>query len=292
MKRKLTTVYKPAAGPGFLGKGHTASPVIAVDFETSDPFITLMDDRLEKTDNVPVGGPHPHAGFETVSLLLQGEMGEGEHAMKAGDFEMMTAGSGIVHTETISAPTRMRLLQLWLNLPRKDRQASPRVQRLKAEHVPRASAAGVKVKVYSGSFAGVASPVKNYTPLIVAEIRIEPGASMTGTLPANFSTFLYVIDGAVDVGADGQVLTVDQVGWLDRGETAEDSELTLIGGDNGAHLVLYAAQPQHHEIVSHGPFIADSMDDIRQLYADYRAGKMGHISEVAEGQQDGKVFDD
>ena len=101
MERKLTSVYKPASAPGFLGKGHTASPVIAVDFAESDPFIMLMDDKLDKTDNVPVGGPHPHAGFETVSLLLQGEMGEGEHAMKAGDFEIMTAGSGIVHTETI-----------------------------------------------------------------------------------------------------------------------------------------------------------------------------------------------
>jgi quercetin 2,3-dioxygenase len=281
MERKLTSVYKPASAPGFLGKGHTASPVIAVDFAESDPFIMLMDDKLDKTDNVPVGGPHPHAGFETVSLLLQGEMGEGEHAMKAGDFEIMTAGSGIVHTETISEPTRMRLLQLWLNLPKKDRQAPPRVQRLKAAHVPQAATAGVTVKVYSGSFAGVASPVKNYTPLTIAEIRIEPHASLTGVLPANFSTFLYVIDGAVNVGADGQPLIVDQVGWLDRSDTAEDSELRLNGGDNGAHLVLYAALPQHHEIVSHGPFIADSMDDIRHLYADYRAGKMGHISEVA-----------
>ena len=285
MERKLTTVYKPASAPGFLGKGHTASPVIGVDFSQSDPFIMMMDDRLEKTDDIPVGGPHPHAGFETVSLVLKGEFGEGEHAMKAGDLEIMTAGSGIVHTETISQPTQMRLLQLWLNLPKKDRHATPRVQRLKAEHVPGVMENGVHVKVYSGSFAGVTSPIKNYTPLIIAQITIEPGASMAGALPADFSTFLYVIDGTVNAGADGRTLTVDQVGWLDREDTAGDSELRLTGGDQGAHLVLYAAQPQHHEIVSYGPFIADSMDEIRQLYADYRAGKMQHITEVAPEQQ-------
>jgi len=146
MKRKLETVYKPATAPGFLGKGHTASPVIAVDFTQSDPFIMLMDDQLEKKDDIPVGGPHPHAGFETVSLVINGDFGEGEHAMKAGDFEIMTAGSGIVHTETISQPTKMRLLQLWLNLPKKDRHATPRVQRLKSEHVPGISTNGVHAK--------------------------------------------------------------------------------------------------------------------------------------------------
>lgn len=285
MKRKLTTVYKPAFAPGFLGKGHTAGPVIAVDYKQSDPFIMLMDDQLNKTDNIPVGGPHPHAGFETVSLLLQGEFGDGEHGMKAGDLEIMTAGSGIVHTETISQPTNMRLFQLWLNLPKKDRHATPRLQRLKAEHAPEVSTDGVNVKVYSGSFAGATSPIRNHTPLIIADIRIEPGASLTGALPADFSSFLYVINGTVTVGAEGKSLGADHVGWLDRGDTPGDSELTLTAGDQGARFVLYAAQPQHHEIVSHGPFIADSMDEIRQLYADFRAGKMEHISEVSAEQQ-------
>lgn len=285
MERKLTTVYKPVSSPGFLGKGHTASPVIGVDFSQSDPFIMLMDDRLEKTDNIPVGGPHPHAGFETVSLVLNGEFGEGEHAMEEGDFEIMTAGSGIVHTETIAQPTKMRLLQLWLNLPKKDRHATPRVQRLKAAHVPDVLADGVDVKVYSGLFAGVSSPIKNHTPLIIAEIRMEPGATITGVLPADFSAFLYVIDGAVNVGTDGRALAADQVGWLDRSDRAEPSKLKLTAADMGAHLVLYSAQPQHHKIASHGPFIADSMEDIRQLYADFRAGKMKHISEVSAEQQ-------
>jgi redox-sensitive bicupin YhaK (pirin superfamily) len=282
--RKLETVYTPHAQPGFLGNGHTARPVIQVGFSQSDPFIMLMDDMLDKKDNQPAGGPHPHAGFETVTLVLEGEIGEGEHALKAGDFEMMTAGSGIVHTEVISEPSRMRILQLWLNLPKEKRDAQPRLQRLPARHVPVAKRGGVEVKVYSGAFAGLSSPVQNHTPLILAALKMDANTTLSEVLPRDFSTFLYVLEGNVHVGEQNSNLVKDQVGWLDRGEPGE-SHLQLSAGESGAHLVLYAAQPQHHEIVSHGPFIADSMDDIRRLYADYRAGRMGHITEVAEERQ-------
>jgi quercetin 2,3-dioxygenase len=284
-KRKLEMVNAPQLQPGFLGKGHLARPVITVDFSRSDPFIMLMDDRLDKTDYQPVGGPHPHAGFETVTLVLAGEIGGGSHAMKAGDFELMTAGSGIIHTEIIAKPTKMRVLQLWLNLPRKDRQALPRVQRLPADRTPRITSAGVTIKVYSGTFHEVSSPVVNHTPLLVAEIIMEPNTSAVATIPADFNTFLYMLHGSVKVGPDSRTLSVDQVGWLDRSDTPGKSELKITSNQDGAHLVLYAAPPQHHEIVAHGPFIADSMDEIRQLYSDYRAGRMKHITEVSAERQ-------
>lgn len=285
INRKLKSVYTPPAQPGFLGKGHVASPVIQVDFSESDPFIMLMDDRLNKTDNTPVGGPHPHAGFETVTLVLKGEIGDDDHGLKEGDFEMMTAGSGVVHTEILSKPAQMRILQLWLNLPKKDRNATPRVQRLKADHVPVISAEGVEVKLYSGTLNEVTSPVKNHTPLIIARINIKSNHAFTANIPADFSTFFYVTDGKVLVGEKKEVVSAEQVGWLERADQAGTSQVEFHAGENGAQLVLYSAQPQHHEIVSHGPFIADSMDDIRQLYTDYRAGKMGHISEVPAEQQ-------
>lgn len=286
IERKLTTVYVPSSQPGFLGKGHTARPVVAVDFSQSDPFIMLMDDWLDKTDNVPVGGPHPHAGFETVTLVLQGEIGEGPNTLREGDFEMMTAGSGIVHTETIAKPSKMRILQLWLNLPKKDRQATPRIQRLSAAHVPGATRNGADIRVYSGTFAGLTSPIQNHTPLIVADIRLQPHARLTEGLPANFSTLMYVTEGSVQqVGEGGRVLDADHVGWLDRSDDAGESQVLFAAGEDGARFLLYSAEPQHHEIVAHGPFIADSMEDIRQLYADYRAGKMGHIREVAAEHQ-------
>lgn len=283
--RTLATVYTPESNPGFLGKGHIARPVIAVGFSQSDPFIMLMDDMLDKKDNVPVGGPHPHAGFETVTLVLEGELGEGPHAMKAGDLEIMTAGSGIVHTEIIAKPMKMRILQLWLNLPKKDRKATPRVQRLGTEHVPIVKKRGADIRIYSGTFSEVSSPILNHTPLIIAEIRLDPSASINEVLPADFTGFLYVIDGNVSVGEEKQVLAADQVGWLDRKDSPGDSNLIVKAGSEGARLVLYAAQPQRHEIVSHGPFIADTMEDIRQLYSDYRAGKMEHITDVPAEQQ-------
>ena len=92
IKRKLEKVDTPQGQPGFMGAGHTARPVLKGGFTQTDPFIMLMDDVLDKKDTTPAGGPHPHAGFETVSFLLEGEMGDEAHTMKAGDFQIMTAG--------------------------------------------------------------------------------------------------------------------------------------------------------------------------------------------------------
>src|SRR6187549_3014575 len=141
MKRKLIKIYTPKSEPGFLGRGHMARPVITGSFSESDPFIMLMDDVLDKKDNEPVGGPHPHAGFETVSLLIDGSIGD----MQAGDLQLMTAGSGVVHTETIEHKAEMRLLQLWLTLPKANRWAPPRLQDLKADHVPETKGDGYSI---------------------------------------------------------------------------------------------------------------------------------------------------
>jgi quercetin 2,3-dioxygenase len=285
IKRKLSRVYHPPVQPGFLGAGHTARPVINGNFSDTDPFIMLMDDILDKKDNEPVGGPHPHAGFETVSFLLEGEIGDEVHKMKTGDFQIMTAGSGIVHTETIDKVSKMRLLQLWLSLPKKDRWTTPRVQDLPAGRAPALSDNGVYIKLYSGELAGLTAPVQNYVPMIVADIKIDPAVTTTIQIPANFNSFLYVIDGTVKIGEDEKMLSKEQVGWLDIHGTNSLSELLLTAGDKGVRFVLYAARPTGDNIVSYGPFIGDSPDDIKRLYQDYREGKMKHISTVSETQR-------
>ena len=285
IKRKLIKVNTPKGQPGFLGPGHTARPVVGGDFSETDPFIFLMDDFLDKKDNEPVGGPHPHAGFETVSLLLEGELGDDDHKMKAGDFQIMTAGSGIVHTETIDKKARMRLLQLWINLPKKERWARPRLQEIAFDHVPKLSDNAVDIKLYSGSLAGLTSPVQNYVPMIVADITIKPGVTTIQQIPANYNTFLYVINGSVKVGEEGTLLNHDQVGWLDLFGDIARSELKLHAGNEGVRFVLYAGKPLGENIVSHGPFIADSSEDIKRLYQEYRQGKMQHISTVPETQR-------
>lgn len=279
--RKLVHIDTPQAQPGFLGRGHLARPVIKRSFAESDPFIMLMDDMLDKKDNTPSGGPHPHAGFETVSLLIEGEMGE----MKGGDFSMMTAGSGIIHTETIDRPTKMRLLQLWLNLPKNNRWAPPRLQDLSVEHVPKFSEDGVDIRLYSGQLKGLTSPVQNYTPMILADIALDPGVATVFQLPANFNAFLYVLNGSVGVGDSETVLDSDQAGWLDIFHSDELSQLKLKAGEKGVRFVLYAGKPTGDAIVSHGPFIGGSNEDILRLYNEYRQGGMQHIASVDQQQR-------
>jgi quercetin 2,3-dioxygenase len=284
-QRKIITSYIPEEHPGFLGAGHTARAVIQTDYRLSDPFILLMDDVLDKRDGQPAGGPHPHAGFETVSLLLEGEIGDHAHTMKSGDLQMMTAGSGIVHTETIKEDVKMRLLQLWLVLPKKDRWTQPRVQDLPSELVPVLEKDGLKIKLYSGSFAGLQSPLQNYTPVIIADILLQPGATTIQQLPASYSTFLYILEGDGTAGDNAEPLLPNQVSWLDRQDEHESSELQLTAGASGLRLILYSGQPQGDPIVSHGPFIADTQEDIRRLYQQFRHGEMGHIADVEKTQR-------
>ncbi len=283
--RKLVNIYNPPSEQGFLGLGHTARPVIQADYTESDPFIVLMDDRLNKQDEQPAGGPHPHAGFETVSLLLEGDMGDEAHRMKGGDLQLMTAGAGIIHTETIERKASMRLLQLWLNLPKKDRWAKPRVQDLPLEKVPTITHNGTTIKVYSGSLAGLTSPIRNYTPLIIADIHLQPGASTVQHLPASYTAFLYVLEGSLQVGDEAKEIQQDQVGWLDRNSDNTLSELKLTRGEIGGRVILYAGAPQGDAIVSHGPFIGDTQEDIRRLYQEYRQGKINHIATVEASQR-------
>ena len=285
IKRTLLRIETPQQQPGFLGAGHLARPIVSGSFSQTDPFIFLMDDILDKKDSEPVGGPHPHAGFETVSLVLEGEIGDDEHKMKSGDFQIMTAGSGIVHTETIDKPSKLRLLQLWVNLPKKERSATPRVQDLPVEHVPALSKDNIHIKLYSGSFAELTSPIQNYVPMIITDITIEPGVTTTQSIPANFNTFLYVLNGSMEVGDDKKRLDQNQVGWLNISANETESELKLVAGQEGVRFVLYAGKPLGENIVSHGPFIADSSEDIIRLYKEYREGKMKHISSVPDTQR-------
>lgn len=283
VQRNIASLYTPPDERGFLGAGHIARSVVTGGFQKTDPFIFLMDDWLDKKNDEPAGGPHPHAGFETVSLLIDGEIKEMLESMKKGDFQIMTAGSSTIHTETIEGPTKGRLFQLWLNLPRKDRWATPRIQILPAEHVPVVNKEGVYMRLYSGSLAGIQSPVQHYTALIVAEFELKAGVGTSVQFPANFNAFLYVISGSLQIA--GKAIDHDQVGWLDVVDTEEDSTLTMQAGENGGRFVLYAAKPTHDNIVSYGPFIADTQAEIADLYKQYRNGAMKYIATVPEAQK-------
>src|SRR6202051_4749519 len=130
-QRSISRVVNvPPAAPGFVGPGHLAAPVVSPEnFEMNDPFILLMDDHLDIGDR-SVGGPHPHAGFETVTLILEGAIVDRDEGgvIKAGEVQWMTAGRGIIHGENVAAQGKVRLLQLWLTLPKSHRWTTPAFQ--------------------------------------------------------------------------------------------------------------------------------------------------------------------
>lgn len=283
MKRVIEQVDTPQGEPGFLGAGHIARPVIQRSFAESDPFILLMDDMLDKKDSTPVGGPHPHAGFETVTLMIEGSLGLGKHAMQAGDMQMMTAGSGIVHTETIDKPSKVRILQLWLNLPKADKWVAPRVQDISLDKVPATTIGGMSVKLYSGTLAGLTSPVQNYTPMILADVALQADTQSTLQIPANYNTFLYMLEGSVTIG--DTTLHADQVGWLNI--TPDDilSDIDMTAGSTGARFVMYSGKPTGDAIKPYGPFIGNDSKDILRLYNEYNQGLMKHVTALPKEQQ-------
>jgi redox-sensitive bicupin YhaK (pirin superfamily) len=193
----------------------------------------------------------------------------------------MTAGSGIVHGENARALGKVRLLQLWLTLPKALRWTTPAFQDIRGKSVPIRREPGADVRVYSGASGPVRAPTRNHVPVTIVEVALEPGASVEQALPSAYNGFLFVIDGSVRVGADGTPVDRGQVGWLDRPHGDGTSVVTMTAGEMGARLVLYAGQPQGDPIVSHGPFIADSADDIPRLFAEFRSGRFPRMSDVA-----------
>lgn len=281
--RRLSRVRAvPPLVPGFVGQGHLASHVISVeDFALNDPFIMLADDHLDIGEQ-PVGGPHPHAGFETVTLILEGAIYDRDEGgvVNTGEVQWMTAGRGIIHGENVAAKGRVRLLQLWLTLPKADRWTTPAFQNITADAVPVRRERGVEARVYSGASGDLRSTTRNHVPTTIVEFTMEPGTTIDQEVPASHNGFVFVVRGGVQVGDDAASLEVGRIGWLDRPAGDEMTVLRLTAGDAGARLVFYAGQPQGVPIVSHGPFIADTRDDIVRLFGEYRAGVFERMSNL------------
>jgi redox-sensitive bicupin YhaK (pirin superfamily) len=281
-RRIARSVIVPPLAPGFVGPGHVAAQVVAPhDFSLNDPFIMLADDHLDIGER-PVGGPHPHAGFETVTLLLEGSIYDRDEGgvISAGEVQWMTAGRGVIHNENVATQGKVRLLQLWLTLPKSDRWTAPGYQDIHADSIPIRRETGAEVRVYSGASGDVRSPTRNHVPVTLVEITLEPRARFEQDLPTSYNGFVFVVAGAARVGDDATPLTIGQVGWLDRPEGEGGSLLRMVGGDEGVRLVLYAGQPQGDPIVSHGPFIGDSREDIVRLYTEFRAGQFERMSQI------------
>jgi redox-sensitive bicupin YhaK (pirin superfamily) len=282
-RRVVRVVTVPALAPGFVGPGHLAAQVVSPeDFALNDPFIMLADDHLDIGDR-SVGGPHPHAGFETVTLVLDGAIYDRDEGgvIKAGEVQWMTAGRGIIHGENVGTRGKVRLLQLWLTLPKSRRWTTPGFQDIHANAVPVRHEPGVTIQIYSGASGNLMSATRNHVPVTIVEIAMDARATVDQELPIAYNGFLYVIRGSVRVGAEAELVSMGQVGWLNRPDGDGTSLVRFTAGQDGARVVLYAGQPQGDPIVSHGPFIGDSKDDIVRLYAEYRAGRFERMTELA-----------
>lgn len=264
----------PPLGPGFDGERHKAALVVAPgNFHATDPFFLMADDHI--TLEGRFGEAHPHAGLETVTFMLNGTMEDTGGRLAEGDVEWMTAGSGIVHSENAVVSTGMRLFQLWLILPEAQRNMSPRVQILQRSAMPVHIEPGVAATVYSGRLGNATAPTMNAVPVILADIRLEPGAAFAPKLSAAYNAFAVVIDGEATAGAGGATLSANMVGWSGP-VGGGSSSLALRAGANGARILLYAGEPQNIEVVARGPFIAGSRDELEGYYAAYRHGRFPH----------------
>jgi redox-sensitive bicupin YhaK (pirin superfamily) len=278
--RKISKILRVPYHNGFLGNGHKAKAVLdGLDFKDTDPFIMLMDDVVDLPGGEPAGGPHPHAGFETVTLVLEGD----ERHFKTGSMEIMTAGKGIIHTEEIITKTKMRILQLWLVLPPQQRWAEPFLQVIHEEDVPTIRNTGYEIKVYSGSSQGLSSPVQNQTPVTLADFRLEKEVEISQEIPASYSGFIYVLSGKVSIG--DSIISEGETAWMDSGIGSDISQINFRSVESGTRFILYAGEPQKAAIVSYGPFIANTSADIHRLYDEYRTGKIPHLNDIPDSRK-------
>lgn len=275
LDRELARVRTlPAPHTGQFGPDHTVIEVITPDqWADADPFILLMDDRV---DGRLMAGPHPHAGFETVTFVVRGDFAA-ENASGArlgeGDVEWTTAGSGIVHGPSEPVVGTMRILQLWLTLPKAERWTTPDDQIVARAKVPVRRDDGVVAHVFSGRSGEAVSPTRNHVPVTLVDLQLEPGASMQQEVPASHNGFLYLLEGEARVGTKRTSLAVGQVGWLDRPSEPADGRLRLANeGTVPARVLVYLGARQNVPIVQHGPFVGDTREDIVRSYERFRQG--------------------
>lgn len=280
IERKIehaTTPTPPA--PGFAGPQHAASEVIRPgDFARNNPFFLLMDDRFSADG--PLGEEHPHAGLETVTLVLDGVLSDADGRLEAGDLEWMTAGRGIVHGEGMFGVAGSRVLQLWVVLPEAQRSMAPRVQVWRKADLPVRREPGVEVRVYSGRSGPMEAPTLNVAPVTLVDVELRPGAAFRQDLPSAYNGFAFVLEGEVAAGRPETTLSAGRVGWLDRPGDEGASELSLRAGPAGARLLIYAGEPQSMSIAARGPFIAGSEAELRERFAEFRAGKFARLSQL------------
>ena len=227
-------------------------------------------------------GQHPHRGFETVTIVYQGELEHrdstgGGGFIGPGDVQWMTAANGIIHEEFHSPAFAqsggpLEMVQLWVNLPARHKGAPAGYQTLLADHIPHVSLEGGSLRVIAGEFDGHQGPARTFTPMDVWDMRLAPGARITLPVANRRTAALVVLHGTVRVNDEREAGPSSLV-LFER----EGSEVTMEALDEVTVLLL-SGEPLEEPIVGYGPFVMNSQEQIVQAFEDFQAGRFGQMS--------------
>jgi quercetin 2,3-dioxygenase len=263
------STYFPSAGL----PAERVSPFVLMDYGPPKEFTPLAHGKRGV-------GWHPHRGFETVTLAWEGAVAHQDNAGHAGiigpgDVQWMTAGRGIFHEEYhedqfTKAGGRMHMMQLWVNLPRKDKMAAPGYQPITTADIPRVALDGGEVRVIAGAYADARGPAHTFTPITMLDVRLGAGGQLPLALPATHNALAVVAKGRVRAGEES-AHTGELILFANDGERLE------LTADEESHIVVLAGEPLGEPIVQYGPFVMNTMDEIRQAIADVQTGKFGPV---------------
>ncbi|MFO0936281.1 MAG: pirin family protein [Gemmataceae bacterium] len=251
------------------------------------PF--LMLDYVGPAEFAPADTPrgvseHPHRGFETVTVVYSGEVEHrdssgGGGVIGPGDVQWMTAASGLVHEEMHSREFTKRggtleMVQMWVNLPAKDKKRKPHYQSIVANQIPETVLPGDagKVRVIAGSFQEASGPASTYTPVNVWDVRLNAGHRAEFAVPNGQTTLMLVLSGHVEL-ADGATLTSGDLAIYDP-----IGDSFAVTAKDEVKMLILTGEPIDEPIVAHGPFVMNSADEIQQAFRDYQSGRMGQLA--------------
>ena len=271
----------------FEGDGIPVTRAFPVpEMRESDPF--LLFDHFGPINYEPGGATgvpaHPHCGFEAITYLLGGEVEHkdswgGQAAIETGDIQWMTTGSGLIHSELVTEKFKksggiIQGLQIWVNLPKKDKQVKPWYQLIKKDDIPVIKeSSGVEIKVLVGKVKETKSLVQTYSPVSIFDVQFSNSGQINLEISKNKIAMVYVIDGELQFVEENKIAAKGQMIYYDQ--SADEINLTSISTE-GSYLVL-AGEPLNEPVVRHGPFVTNTEGEMKQAMLDYQNGKMGEL---------------
>ncbi len=259
----------------------TRRPLPGPGLPQVDPFLFLNHhgpQTYRPGNNGLPFGPHPHRGFETVSFILEGEMahldsGGHESVIRAGGVQWMTAGSGLIHAEISPASFKrdggpLEILQLWVNLPGRLKMTKPAYTGLQREDIPAIPVEGGTVNLISGTFAGRHGPIESLTDVAMMTVELEAGAKVDLLAPTGRAIFFYVVAGAPT--ANGTPINPHHLATF-----SNEGDAITVTTEAPATILYGHADPIGEPVVSHGPFVMNTREEIVRAIEDYNAGLFG-----------------